>query len=56
VQDRPLALGDQPLGLVEQPETGLDPATFRFRPGQAEQEPAADLQEHRIIAGGVAAG
>jgi hypothetical protein len=42
-QDRPLRRGDPPLRLVEQPEAVRDPAPFRFGPGQADQQPGADL-------------
>ena len=42
-QDRPLGQPDVPLGLVEQPEADLHPAAFRLGPGQADQQPAADL-------------
>ncbi len=54
VQDRPLGRRGDPLSLVEQPESGLNPAAFRLRPGEAEQQPAPELQQRGIIAGGAA--
>ena len=36
------------LGLVKQPESGVDPAAFRLGPGEAHEEPAADLGGGRV--------
>ena len=41
------------LGFVEQPEAGVHSASLRFGPGEADQQPTADLRYSGEVAGQV---
>jgi hypothetical protein len=49
-QDRSLRPRDVLLSLVKQPEADVHPPAFGLGPGQADQQPAADLGDSRVAA------